>query len=281
MSHLLGKERKPISIAILDLYMGYPNQGMQAFCEIIKRYNSKNSINLTCEIFDVRNKKEFPGTSFDIYLSSGGPGSPLENMDADWGDQYFRLFDELQEINYSDSSQKKHAFFICHSFQLMCRRYQLGRITERASAAFGVFEIHPTEEGLLEPVFNGLNDPFYAIDSRNWQVIQPDLAQFEQMGATVLAIEKHRPHVDKERCLMAIRFSKYFLGTQFHPEANPSGLKLHLLTDEKKQQVIADHGMEKYEHMLQSLDHPEKILLTQNTIIPNFLDQAIFALQEA
>lgn len=281
MSHLLGEENYPIRIAILDLYMGYPNQGMQAFCEIIKRYSSKNSINVTYEIFDVRNKKGFPGTAFDIYLSSGGPGSPLKNMDADWGDQYFRLFDELEAINLSDSSQKKHAFFICHSFQLMCRRYQLGKITERASAAFGVFEIHPTGEGLLEPVFNGLNDPFYAIDSRNWQVVQPDPAQFKKMGATVLAIEKYRPHVDKERCLMAIRFSPYFLGTQFHPEADPARLKLHLLTDEKKQQVIADHGREKYEHIMHRLDHPQKILLTQNTIIPNFLDQAISALQEA
>lgn len=274
-------EQPVVRIAILDLYMGYPNQGMQAFQEILIRYGAHNHITIAFEIFDVRSKNEIPGTDFDIYLSSGGPGSPLTEENADWEYPYFHLFDQLEAHNLSPHPQKKYAFFVCHSFQLMCRKYQLGKINERHSTSFGVFEMYPTPAGKVEPVFQGLNDPFYAIDSRNWQVTQPDSEQFKSMGATLLAMEKPDQDINQESCMMAIRFSPYFFGTQFHPEADPVGLKLHLLTNEKRQQVIADFGQQKYELMLNGLDNPEKIFLTQSTIIPNFLNEAILDLKEA
>jgi hypothetical protein len=53
-----------------------------------------------------------------------------------------------------------------------------------------------------------------------------------------------------------------------------------LLTDEKKEEVISEHGKDKYNEMLERLDDPDKIMHTQNTIIPNFLDQEILSLQE-
>jgi hypothetical protein len=82
------------------------------------------------------------------------------------------------------------------------------------------------------------------------------------------------------RAIMAIRFSDYFFATQFHPEADAVGVKSLLLTDEKKEEVISEHGKDKYNEMLERLDDPDKIMHTQSTIIPNFLDQAILSLQE-
>lgn len=273
-------KEQPIKIAILDLYKGYPNQGMQALQEIIQQYGLKHGLNLQYQVFDVRAKQELPDKHYDIYISSGGPGSPLEEEQGTWEKPFFELFNELEKDNLSDDLPKKHALFICHSFQLMCKWYHLGEVTERASTSFGVFDIHLTEKGEQEPSFQGLPNPFYAVDSRNWQVVKPNIPQFEALGAELLAIEKPRAHIDRERCMMAIRFNPYFLGTQFHPEADPNGLKTHLQGAEKKQQVIQDHGLQKYEDMLQSLDHPQKIRLTQNTIIPNFLNQAISSLQK-
>jgi len=271
-----------IKIAILDLNNGKPNQGMRCILDIVSRYSRKNYIPITSQVFDVRVKNEVPNTDFDIYISSGGPGSPLEDEGSDWENNFYQLFEQLEAIN-NDSSRtdKKYVFFICHSFQLICRKYKLGKISKRKSTSFGIFPIPLTAAGQLEELLNGLSDPIYAVDSRDWQVTEPDEKKLEAMGAKVLALEKERPHVDLEQCVMAIRFNDYFFGTQFHPEADPAGMKALLQEEEKKNQIIEVHGAEKYWEMMQFLEEPEKLERTQNKIIPAFLDQALHAMQEA
>jgi len=273
-------EKQPIKVAILDLYDGMENEGMRGFREILERYKIKNDLNLSYRVFDVRKNVEVPGTDFDIYIFSGGPGSPLDSEGTEWEKKFWGLVDQLEAHNLSDSPQKKYGFFVCHSFQLMCRRYQLGYINMRRSASFGVLPTHQTQAGLNEPVFDGLSEPFYSVDSRFWQVVNPNEKRFIDHGMQLLAIEKERPHVDLPRALMAIRFNEYFIGTQFHPEADAIGIKTLLLKEDKKQEVISEHGTDKYNEMLERLDDPDKIIHTQNTIIPNFLDQAVLSLQE-
>jgi hypothetical protein len=80
--------------------------------------------------------------------------------------------------------------------------------------------------------------------------------------------------------MMAIRFNDYFFATQFHPEADAVGIRSLLLKDEKKKEVVHEHGLDKYNEMLERLEDPDKITHTQNTIIPNFLDQAVLSLQK-
>jgi GMP synthase-like glutamine amidotransferase len=277
---MIQTDKQPIKVAILDLYDGVENEGMRGFQEILQRYKIKNELNLTYQIFDVRQKAEVPGTDFDIYIYSGGPGSPLDSEGTEWENKYFQLTDKLEDHNRSNSPQKKYSFYVCHSFQLMCRKYGLGDINLRRSASFGVLPIHQTEAGLTEPVFEGLGDPFYSVDSRSWQVINPDEKRFIDLGMRLVAIEKERLHIDLPRAMMAVRFDEYSFGTQFHPEADAGGVKTLLLKDDEKRDVIAEHGVDKYYSMLEQLDDPDKITLTQNTIIPNFLDQAVLSLQE-
>jgi GMP synthase-like glutamine amidotransferase len=273
-------EKQPIKVAILDLYDGVENEGMRGFREILQRYKAKNDLNLTYEIFDVRQKVELPGTEFDIYISSGGPGSPIDSEGTEWEKKYFRLIDSLEDHNLSNSQQKKYGFFVCHAFQLMCRKYRLGDINMRKSASFGVLPVHQTQAAINEPVFEGLADPFYSVDSRLWQVVNPNEKRFVDLGMRLLAIEKERPYVDLPRAMMAIRFNDYFFATQFHPEADPVGVQTLLLKDEKRKEVVNEHGLDKYNEMLEHLEDPDKITHTQNTIIPNFLDQAVLSLQE-
>jgi len=144
-------------------------------------------------------------------------------------------------------------------------------LTKRKSPSFGVFPVHGIVAAGSEPVFEGLPDPFYAVDSRELQVIQPNHEQLKRNGSVILAIEKERPHVPLERCIMAIRFNENMIGTQFHPEADAQGMALHLLTADKKETVIQNHGYEKWKSMLEQLDDPRKIMLTYSSIIPNFL----------
>jgi GMP synthase-like glutamine amidotransferase len=274
-------DKQNIKVAILDLYAGVENEGMRGFHEILERYQIENNLDMVVEVFEVRNNCEVPGTDFDIYISSGGPGSPLDTEGTEWEKKYWGLIDQLEQHNQSADPQKKYGFFVCHSFQLMCRRYKLGYINERRSASFGILPVHKTKAGVKDTTLKGLEDPFYAVDSRSWQVIHPNEKQFTDLGMQLLAIEKERPHIDLPRAMMAVRYSEYFIGTQFHPEADARGIKNLLLKPEKKKEVTDEHGRDKYNQMLEFLDDPDKITHTQNTMIPNFLDEAVLSLQES
>lgn len=274
-------DKNRLKVAVIDLNNGAPNQGMRGIQEILSRFKEENNLDLSFDIFDLRQKGEIPGIEYDAYISSGGPGSPIESKGEKWENDFFHLLDQIENFNKENDEHKKYAFLICHSFQLACRKYNLGNVTERRSNAFGIFPITLTEEGENDEVFNGITNPFFSVDSRDWQVIEPNLEAFEAKGAKLLAIEKERKHVNLERCMMSIRFTNEIIGTQFHPEADPVGMKMYLLQEEKKKVIIDTHGEEKYFDMLNSLDDPARIVLTQSVILPNFLNKAIGHLQEA
>ena len=259
-----------IRVAVLDMYDGEPNQGMRCIIDIINRFNQI----VTFQIFNVRGKCEFPDVEkFDIYISTGGPGNPLEG-DGNWDLKYYDLIDQLTEWN-KEQKVKKHVLFICHSFQMACKQFGLAEITKRKDTSFGVMKVHKTELGLNDPLFEGLQDPFYAIDSRDYQVIQPKLSMFKKKGAQIISLEKIRDHVQYERAIMAVRFSDYFVGTQFHPEADPLSFIANLKNYEKREKIIDMKGKQKFRDMLEDLLDEEKIYKTNETIIPNFLRIAI------
>lgn len=269
-----------IKIAILDLYEGQTNQGMRCIREIINQWSEQNEYDVQFDEFDVRLKNEVPDTNYDIYISTGGPGSPLDTIGSLWEQKYFQWLNSIEEWNANIANNPKHVFFICHSFQLICRHYAIGNVCKRKSTSFGVFPIHRLENGVDEIVFDGLKDPFYAVDSRDYQVIEPNYERLRQLGAKILAIEKNRPHVPYERAIMAVRFNDYFIGTQFHPEADAIGMSMYLQRDDKKETVIANHGFEKWQSMIEHLSDPDKILWTYSCILPNFLNNAVGVLQE-
>jgi GMP synthase-like glutamine amidotransferase len=261
----------PIRVAVLDMYDGEPNQGMRCIIDIL---NSFNQI-VTFQIFDIRGKNEFPKIEkFDIYISTGGPGNPLEG-NGNWDLKWYDFIDELWKWN-KEQKTKKHVLFICHSFQMACHHFGLATVNKRKSTSFGVMTIHKTEDGMNDPIFEGLTNPFYAIDSRDYQVVQPKLSIFKKKGAEIISLEKIRNHRgDYERAIMAVRFSNYFVGTQFHPEADPISFIANLKNKEKRDKIIAMKGRTKFRNMLEDLVDEDKIYKTNATIIPNFLKIAI------
>ena len=274
-------EKQTIRIAIVDLYDGYENQGMRGIRDLLKQFGEINHLNIISKEFDVRQKNELPDTSYDIYISTGGPGSPTESEGLEWDTLYFKWIEKMEKWNNDPANiQKKYIFFICHSFQLACRHFKIGKITKRRSTAFGVFPVHLLEDGKTEPVFKGMPDPFYAVDSRDYQVIQPDRNRLQELGAKILCIEKDRPHVPYERALMGVRFSDHFIGTQFHPEADAVGMTIRLKTEDKKKIVIENYGLAKWESMIERLNDPDKILWTHDHIFPNFLKIVLNSMQE-
>lgn len=275
-------EKRSVKVAILDLYAGFPNQGMRCIRDILKDWATTNDLDLVSEEFDVRLKNELPDSSFDIYISTGGPGDPLISRFDDWDISWSRWLDRMERWNANPSQQqKKFIFFICHSFQLASRYFNVGLVSKRKSTAFGVFPIHMLDGGVDEPVFEGLKDPFYGVDSRDFQVVQPNLDLLNEMGAKILCLEKSRPHVPYERAIMGLRFNEYMIGTQFHPEADAIGMSKYLQTEEKRKTVIESHGEDKLRSMLEHLEDPDKIKWTYSHILPNFLNQSIEQLQGA
>jgi len=278
-------------IAVIDMNNGAPNLGLGAIGEILKCYGRNRDFGhsaLSYDVFDLRNKGECPDLSYDVYLSSGGPGDPFEGEGMRWEHDFFDLLEGIVQHNRRmddeiPSGRKKYALLICHSFQLACRKFFFGKVCRRRSTAFGIFPVSMTSEGREDELFAELPDPFFAVDSRDWQVLtaKKDLTEEVWPGQPkVLALEKERPHVDLERCIMAVRFTPEIAGTQFHPEAGAAGMRSYLLRDEKKSLVTENHGIAKYQEMLDSLDDPDKLELTQSLLLSNFLDKALNALQE-
>ncbi|GAB3432390.1 GMP synthase [Niabella aquatica] len=272
---MIELDKKQIRIAVLDLNAGYPNQGMRCINEIVHAWAFENDYSILYKVFDVRVKNEVPDTSYDIYISSGGPGDPLNTRFDDWDINWNRWFGDILRWNENPSnSVKKFVFLICHSFQLACRYFNAGLLCKRRSTSFGTFPIHILPEAMEDPVFQHLKNPFYAVDSRDFQLIQPNLELLHDMGSYVTCIEKERPHVPYERAVMGIRFNNFIFGTQFHPEADAVGMSRHFQDQERRDMVIKNHGAAKLQSMLEHLDDPDKIHWTNKNLIPNFLNEA-------
>lgn len=264
-----------LKIALLDMNNNHVNQGMRNIYEISKAFQSayENEVPIDIKIFDVRFKNEMPKVEdFDIFISSGGPGSPHREGHG-WEDRFSEFLDTIWQHNLQ-SEKKKFLFLICHSFQLASIHWGLGNINLRKSYSFGVMPIHKTLQGEDDILLRYLPEPFYAVDSRAYQFVQPNFKKMEEMGMQIVALEKVRPHIQLERAVMAVRFSEEIFGTQFHPEADPQGILINLEDDKNRAAMIENYGLEKYAETIDRLDDPDKIILTQKEILPRFLERA-------
>ncbi len=259
--------------ALLDMYNGEQNRGIPMLESILGHYAEV----LEFDRFDVRAKCEVPDLSYNIYLFSGGPGDPLESG-GKWQEPFFQLIEELWQHNRLPLGEKKHCFFICHSFQMACYHFGLGEVTQRYKMSFGTYPVYKTHAGKAEIFFEALPDPFYIADFRRYQVISPQHKRLKDMGAEILCLEKLRPHVHFERAIMAVRFSPEMIGTQFHPEADPAGLLQYFMEEERKKSIVEEHGASRYDRMIRDLANPQKIQRTFETLIPAFLEGAVEAL---
>lgn len=260
-----------LKLAILDMYEGTRNLGMDNIKDIVRMFQA----DLDFEVFDVRSAVKVPDLSHDIYIFSGGPGNPLVG-DESWLKPFHNLIDDLWHYNRSEEDgAKKYVFFICHSFQMACHHFGLGEINRRRKKSFGTFPVHKTEDGEREWLFSPLDEPFWVADFREYQVVQPNFDRMAAIGARLLCIEKDRPHVELERAMMAIRFSPEMIGTQFHPEANPNGMREYFAEPERVEAILEEYGEQRYRSMVADLQDPAKIDRTHDTILPLFLADSI------
>lgn len=267
-------EKKETKIAIIDLYNNEVNEGIRCLKEIANDANSnKYQIPVSYRVFETRFKDEVPDMDTDIFISSGGPGSPFEGINQKWENDYFSLIDRILDHNQNNPERKKYIFFICHSFQMMARYFKFAEVNERYEKSFGVLPFRRTIEGKSDLILEKLVDPFYAADFRQYQVVQKNQKILDELGANILALEiEDGIH---ESALMAVRISNEIVGTQFHPEADPNSMLYHLIQDERKKSIVDKFGEAKYLEMVSNLEDPGKIKLTRKSVLPAFLNSAI------
>ncbi len=263
-----------IRLAILDMNNNVPNKGLGYLQLLVEKFSDITEY----QVFDVRAKNEIPDLSFDIYISSGGPGSPYDVEDG-WDTAYFEWIDQVLDYNKS-AERKKYIFFICHSFQVACIHFKIGEMIERPHMSFGIYPVDLTHEAHNDDLMYQLPNPFYVADFRYYQVAHIDQASFDQSGYKLLATENMVSQVNSLVAPMAIRFTPEVIGTQFHPEADAFGMLQYLKDDIRKENIIKEYGMKKYLSMMDHADDPDKIQLTHDIILPTFLNQAIENLKE-
>ena len=260
--------------AILDMYDGTPNLGLSSIRTILDEQFPQISYSL----FDVRGKGEIPGMDFDIYISTGGPGSPL-TFDPSWNPGYSQWLDDVWDSCLTESP--KYVFFICHSFQMACHHYKVGIVNKRPEESFGIFKMEKSTAAYSDPLFKYLPQPFYAADFRKFQVIKPDMERLDAMGAVILAREHPSTHNFEDLAITSIRFHDSMYGVQFHPEAYPEGMDKHFQQPERKAMILKQFGSHQYEEMMFQLRDPIKIGLTHDKVLPGFLRYAANALSSS
>jgi homoserine O-succinyltransferase len=270
----MGKQE--IKVATIDLYNNERNEGMRCIKKIVSEAgNNFSDFDLTYGVYETRYKGDVPGNDFDIYISSGGPGSPFEGQGTKWEKDYYNLIDNIYNHNQNSTEKKKYLFFICHSFQMMARYFEFGEVSKRNMKSFGVMPFTKTEEADNDPILATLSNPFYAADIRQYQVTDPNNKKIEELGANILSFEIVDDESDSDPAIAAVRISNEIVGTQFHPEADPESMLYHFKQPERKQQVVERYNEERYYKMMDLLKQPDTIKLTRNTVIPNFLNTAI------
>jgi len=265
---------KEIKVAIIDLYNNEKNEGMRCIKEIVTDSNKYCKSNVKYDVFETRYKGDTPAMDYDIYISSGGPGSPFAGRGKKWEKDYFNLIDKIWNSNQKSSDKKKYIFFICHSFQMMGRFFKFAEVKKRKVESFGVFSFKRTKIGTEDILLKKLSDPFYAADFRKYQVVNPDEKKLKELGGEILAVESETAE-NGSTALMAVRLSKEIAGTQFHPEADPDSMMYHFKQPDRKKHIVEKYNEEKYYEMISLLEQPDKIKLTRKTVLPNFLKEAI------
>ncbi len=268
--------KKEIKVAIIDLYNNEVNEGIRCLKEIVSESNrNKNLVPVNYDRFETRYKDEVPDLGYDIFISSGGPGSPFEGVEQKWEHDYFSLVNKIWNYNQRRPEKKKYIFFICHSFQMMARYFKFAEVNRRHEKSFGVLPFRRTDAGINDPIMKQLLDPFYAADFRQFQVVQKNQRVLDELGGKILALELEDKEKKYESAIMAVRISNEIVGTQFHPEADPMSMLYHLKQDERKNDIIGKSDEGKYLEMLSYLEDPDKLKLTRKTVLPAFLDLAI------
>jgi homoserine O-succinyltransferase/O-acetyltransferase len=276
MKNIVTK-KQPLRIAVLDMNNGYKNQGIGCINAILAETREtwskrrEQPLETVVEHFRVRDFEEVPKHTFDIYISSGGPGSPHDGEGRQWEADYFSLVDDVLDHNLH-RERKTFFFAICHSLQVLSRHFRFAHVNDAPRPVYGIMPAYPTPNGTDNYLLEDLGERFFAFERRNYQVVEPDESQLAKIGAKITAIESRNGL--RGKAIMMLSIGDEFQATQFHPEADRDAILRNFLDPEKCEDILKLNGEELYNKMLNSLRSEDRVKRTRDVMMPKFLYRA-------
>lgn len=270
-----GRALRPIRLCIVDMNNGHVNQAMRCLrglvSEFFERVQAWNPT-LPCELLEVspRDTNEPIPTDCDLYLSSGGPGSPFEGEGQPWTFDFGRFADGVVESGIQGGENRRALFAICYSFELVVQHFRLAQIAPRSDRKFGVMPIYTTSDGQQHPLLSPFGDRLFAFEHRNWEAVEPDAQRLGSLGGRILARES-RDGVSKGRAILGLEVAPGIEAVQFHPEADRAGVMNWVARPEQAAAFKATYGEVTYQAMLRTLDDPRRLARTFALVIPGWL----------
>jgi GMP synthase-like glutamine amidotransferase len=268
-----GRSRS-LRIGLIDMNNGVPNQAIRSFRSIIaafsERVRARNpGLTLTTTHVQPRNLAEAPPTDCDLYLSTGGPDSPVDGFKESWATGIRSFFDRIVNGQLQHGPTAPSLFAVCYSFELTVMHFGLVQMIPR-ERKFGIMPVYPTEEGLAHPMFAPFGDRLFVWEHRSWQAVDLDEKKLKELGGVLLARESRDGH-SKGKGLMAFQFTRGIEGTIFHPEADRPGVLNWLERPEQAKAVIETYGELIYRRMCKTIDDPTRLARTYALLLPGWM----------
>ncbi len=273
---------REVSICLVDMNAGHVNQAMRCFRGIMTAFFDRvraANPGLACRLVEVspRDTGNLIPRDCDVYIGSGGPGSPYDGDKEPWYGEFLSFMDWLyREAERADEHQKG-LFGVCYTFELLVRHFDVAEVSTRDSRKFGVMPIYTTSYGQKHPLLSSFRDRLFAFEHRNWEAVETKSAKLEALGGGLLAMESRDGH-SKGRGLLGFDFGRGVEGVQFHPEADRAGVMSWVARPEQAAAFRATYGEDTYQAMLRTLDDPNRLARTFALVIPGYLQRRFNAL---
>src|SRR6202012_5962259 len=121
---------RPLRLCIVDMNNAHVNQAMRCLRGIAGGFFAqavRKNPGLSCELVEVspRDTNNPVPRDCDLYVSSGGPGSPFEADGTPWFDDYGRFSDGVVEAASRGGTDRQALFAICYSFEMVVRHFDV------------------------------------------------------------------------------------------------------------------------------------------------------------
>ncbi|MBI4954850.1 MAG: hypothetical protein HY908_22705 [Myxococcales bacterium] len=274
-------KRPPLRLCLVDMNDGHPNQAMRCLHGIVDRYFERvhrSNPAVECQLVHVspRDKEEVPPTDCDVYISSGGPGSPFDGDGQPWVTNYGHFVDGILD-SWHTGSRRRALFAICYSFEMVVRHLGVAQVVKREQRKFGVMPVYPTADGQRHPLLAPFGDRLFAFEHRWWEAVDVDEKRMAELHGTLLARES-RDGVSKGRAIMGFDTGPSIEAVQFHPEADRLGVVSWVTRPEQAAAFKDTYGESTYQAMMRTLDDPRRLARTFAFLIPSFLARRFNAL---
>ena len=267
--------RMPFRVCLVDMNNGHVNQAMRCLRGIVASFFDRvrrENPGLVCELGEVspRDTNNIVPDDYDLYISTGGPGSPFDGDGQAWVTDYSRFLDTVAESAICGGETQSALFAICYSFEMVVRHFKVAAIEPRSERKFGVMPIYTTPEGQTHPLLRAFGDRLFAFEHRNWEAIDLDTKKLESLGGLLLARES-RDGLSKGRAILGLDVTAGIEAVQFHPEADRPGVMNWVSRPEQAAAFKAAYGEETYQAMLRTLDDPRRLARTYSLVIPGWM----------